>query len=525
MKRSKGIINKILVIFVFIIICTGISLILMHVNKILQNEELQEYWNAMSKQQRKGLQKQIEENRQILNDVALALEYLKEHQNTGYNPIAYVSDAEDFKTYDFDDYEEKPIRVPEIKDYSPEVRQMIYSGVDYYKAEDYANAKKEFLSVLETDPDNAHGGAFLAAVMFEENPEDEEAVSEALVLCRTALERNSSIEIAHLTLARIFHIRGEDRLAKPEYQEVLKINPGNTAALYAIGQILFENGEYRDAIEYFQKALEANPELVNAYIYLARIEYLLKNMEKSEEYLKTVISLNPGKISAYTLLGEIYKNNTEYDKAVDVFSEAASIQKSWEYYYNIAVCYEKQGLDSDAVENYITAVSLNPANSSGDIEAVQLIYEQIANLYRKNSNYQDAIQILQKGLEDYPDSIQLNYLSGIVYLESGRMRTAKEYLETTLRLDSAYYDAVAALAGIYLGQDEHNDAFNVIEDCLLNNPLKEQAYYELGEKLYEQGLYNDAEYILLSVLERSDDIINKERVKAVIENTLNGVMP
>ena len=443
-------------------------------DSILTVLKQQESWNNASVLQRKDLQKQVEENRQLIRDAGLILERLRLEQkniNTGVTITEYVGpDITLDDSYEREEIEGEPILVPEMKDYLPEVRQMICKGVEYLEARDYSRAKNEFSNVLEIDPDNAHGGAFLAAALFEENPEDDEVLSQSLVLCRSALGRNNSLEIAHVTLARIYHMQENNRQAIEEYEEVLRINSKNENAAYAAGQIYYADGEYEQARYYFMQAVSNNPEFLKAYMLLARTEIKLNKTEDAEQYLNMVINMDSRQVHAFILLGEIYQKQEDYEQAIDAYKKAAAIKESWEYYYSIALCEEALGRDDEIANNYLTVLRLNPANSQDDIALVKSIYISTANIYRKNGKYIEAIELLSKGLDEYPGETELYNLAGIIYFDTGRWRKAVEMLETAIELAPPESDSVIALAEIYLKRDDYSKAEKTIESYLLRNP-------------------------------------------------------
>ncbi|HQJ06498.1 MAG TPA: tetratricopeptide repeat protein, partial [Spirochaetota bacterium] len=127
------------------------------------------------------------------------------------------------------------------------ISELIDAGINEYNKQNYAKSKDNFLGALDMESDNAEANAYLGAAIYEENPDDENSINEAVKFSKKALQKDNNIEQAHYTLAKIYDKQGLRDLALEEYKEALKINPQNYDAFYAIGRMYYKEKEFLKA--------------------------------------------------------------------------------------------------------------------------------------------------------------------------------------------------------------------------------------------------------------------------------------
>ena len=66
---------------------------------------------------------------------------------------------------------------------------------------------------------------------------------------------------ALLYMAQVYEAQGQEKKAKPVYENYLKKNGTDTSTMISLGEIQMESGKYEEALEMFQQALSTeNPE-------------------------------------------------------------------------------------------------------------------------------------------------------------------------------------------------------------------------------------------------------------------------
>lgn len=113
---------------------------------------------------------------------------------------------------------------------------------------------------------------------------------------------------------------------------------------------------------------------------------------------------------------ELFKNK-EWDKAIDAFSRILeNTEPTAELYNNLALSYCHAGEQEQAEKYFLKALSLN----SKLVE----VYINIADLYFKQRNFMNAIDILQTGVYEIPDNLILKHFLARVYMEDAHMDLA-----------------------------------------------------------------------------------------------------
>jgi tetratricopeptide (TPR) repeat protein len=123
---------------------------------------------------------------------------------------------------------------------------------------------------------------------------DEQRWDEATDLLRKAVELNPHLEGARLELAYAYYKKRLYALEAREYEEVLKVNPENTDALFGLASNLETRGEYEEAIKKYEKVLTLDREDADTYYQLGLAYLAQGNKEKAMWAYAGLKTLDPG---------------------------------------------------------------------------------------------------------------------------------------------------------------------------------------------------------------------------------------
>ena len=133
--------------------------------------------------------------------------------------------------------------------------------------------------------------------------------------------------------------------ALEEFQEVLKMDPNNAAALRGAGYEYLQQHDFEHAAEYFRRAVEQNSKDPRVHYYHAM---LLNQGGATDEdrstlikkELQTAIALDPNLADAYSLLGYTQAVSGEPEKGMETLKKAISLSPRDEHYqFNLASVY------------------------------------------------------------------------------------------------------------------------------------------------------------------------------------------
>jgi tetratricopeptide (TPR) repeat protein len=129
-------------------------------------------------------------------------------------------------------------------------------------------------------------------------------------------------------LARIERIPafGNDQVAVDLYQQIIEQNPGNTQALFDLGDYNFRTvGNFGEAANYLTRCTQANPESASCHYLLGRAQERMGQLIDAQESFRTAVRLNPDDGYYQYWLGTIYAQLTQCPEALPYLQAAYRI--------------------------------------------------------------------------------------------------------------------------------------------------------------------------------------------------------
>lgn len=174
----------------------------------------------------------------------------------------------------------------------------------------------------------------------------------------------------HNDLGVAYEARGEDQLARREYEAALRKEPALLVARRNLGNVLLKLGELKAAEAAFEEVLARDPKDAGALNNLAwvliaqkkRLPTALKLAQRAlrldpeparSAYYRDTIGM------AYLSLGEASEAASSFQAAIGA-AGAASPPELGELYFHLGLAYERSGDRTRAVEAWKKALSLLP---------------------------------------------------------------------------------------------------------------------------------------------------------------------
>jgi tetratricopeptide (TPR) repeat protein len=108
-----------------------------------------------------------------------------------------------------------------------------------------------------------------------------------------------------------------------------------------------------------------------------------------------------------------------------------------------------------------------------------LVFSSLANAYRKNNMIDEAIEILQKGLEIHPDYASARTVLGKCYADKRMYELAKEEFKKALAKDPQNIVILENLGQIYKTLNQHDEAYDIYKRLLELDPLNPEFEKEV----------------------------------------------
>ena len=196
--------------------------------------------------------------------------------------------------------------------------------------------------------------------------------------------------------------------------------------------LLVELGQYDLAIKEHEKLSDSQPQFFASE--LGRAE-ALRSSGKEMAAIEVLVELTrqyPNSANGFSILGNHYRRLEAYDKAEVSYGEAIKLYEAkgeagWFLYYVRGITRERLDLWSLAEKDFRKALSLNPTQP-------QVLNYLGYSLIEKNSNLDEALDMIERAVKESPDSGYIVDSLGWGYYKLGQYEKAVPNLERAAEL-------------------------------------------------------------------------------------------
>jgi tetratricopeptide (TPR) repeat protein len=297
----------------------------------------------------------------------------------------------------------------------PAIRERIDRvGADLFSTAPHAaEAIAELKSILAAEPGSAEAHMLLGlAYRIQGNTE---LLGEAVAELRQALALNPELNLARLSLARLYLDMARPARARDELTVALERTPGQPQLLAMLGEAERLLGNPKRSIELNQEVLAAQPEFVQARYYLGLALLESGDHAAAIKELQQVVQSGANPAEANLGLGTAYLAAGRTADAIAALRESVRLDPSKpDAHIRLAHAYRARGQLAEAAK---------------ELEAAAPSPESIAGLYT---------------------DVQTDYHleEGLIRLAQGRLDAAAAAFEQVLALDANNAAAKAKLAEV-----------------------------------------------------------------------------
>jgi len=202
-------------------------------------------------------------------------------------------------------------------------------------------------------------------------------------------------EIGHFCLALIYSVLGDERGAKAEMKDAVRLNPAvdgkdiesKSISKKALTEKMGEEFSKAIMISYtfasILTPLESSVKDIGLYNTLARI-------------YKSILEQHPNYADFHHKLGQVYEHLHKYKWAIDEFLRAVEINPNYVHaHVSLAFAYKETGAIDMAINEFEHVISRHTE--------LPIAYYQLALLYKEKDDKKKAIELANKALELEPD--------------------------------------------------------------------------------------------------------------------------
>lgn len=227
---------------------------------------------------------------------------------------------------------------------------------------------------------------------LDNNPESSTAYSEYADFIRLKYKRLTRLRIADSLYDKAiklnpFNIEAysgkawlKSQMRKPleaqnTIEACLAANPNNADAFLLVGQYLeLKSNNTLEAVAMYKKAIETNYKSINAYTSIVRLYNEQGEVQKSIDLLQSAIKNNSKAPDFWYLLGQTYFKTKDYNKAIDAFEKAVTIDKSFVKGNKILGFSQVATNQTEKAASNLISASQNAANSNTTKEIIEFLH-------------------------------------------------------------------------------------------------------------------------------------------------------
>ena len=215
---------------------------------------------------------------------------------------------------------------------------------------------------------------------------------------------------ADVEQARRLLAQGNVAGAIPLLQKAVAENPGNAEFQHLLGKTLWTAGDREGAVQSYQQAARLEPSVYRSQ-YAQALETVGRVDDAISEFEAALVT-QPGSEVVQEGLGRIYYNRGDFAKALPLLESVAGRTRDPVVLQQLAYAAEKSGDRERAISTYRDVLNAQPR---ADV-ARGLLAESLLAAGRSN----EALTVLQEGLQRTPDAPLLQRGIGSLYERSGR---------------------------------------------------------------------------------------------------------
>jgi tetratricopeptide (TPR) repeat protein len=307
---------------------------------------------------------------------------------------------------------------------------------------------------------------------------------ESISLLQQAIRLEPRLLGAHLTLAQVYALQGNTKLALGLYRRILDLDPSNATARLALARSETEKADYRQSLELAQPVLASLKQSPDGLFVLAT-DYL-----KTGNHAAAVALANdwarlsdiPADWSIKFAL--LLAREGAVPEGIDILERAKASPPSYELLFNLAGMYVLKKDLVHALENYDAALSLNPQS----VPALR----QAGGIAENQGELERSLSYWMRVRKIEPDNPEILLSFGRVCLKMDLLDDAESALTkaASMRPDDPAYRYTLAAAKV--GKRQFEAAQRLLEAILKTRESDPQLQYALGSVLYLEGRPADA---------------------------------
>ncbi|MBD0331061.1 MAG: tetratricopeptide repeat protein [Chitinophagaceae bacterium] len=283
---------------------------------------------------------------------------------------------------------------------------------------------------------------------------------------------------------------------------ILRSEPTNEEALYKICFWTDFTGRNEESIRLHLNIIDNHPYTELAWFNLGAAYQGLKLYEKAIDAYQYAVTIDEKFDYAYRNIGDAYIKLRKYKEAIEALDKVLELSKPEEVIYEaIGYCYDRLHNYAQARFHYRKASHLNPDESK--------LFYKIACTYYNEGQWNSAIKHLEAALKINRLQSEYCLLMGECKLQLNQLKEAVQYFSSAVRLRPKNLSGWEALIRCLFKGGYYAEAKQQALNALTNTSNKPLFFYYLSAVLFAYGKSKEALFYLEKGLQMSPKTIKK----------------
>lgn len=257
-------------------------------------------------------------------------------------------------------------------------------------------------------------------------------------------------------------------------------------------ELLFELADVYDDYEEFDKVFDClklilEEDLTNEEA-LYKICFWTDFTGRNDESIKLhqhIIDEHPYSELAWFNLGAAYQGIKLYEKAVDAYQYAVTVDEKFDYAYrNMGDAYIRLRMYKEAIEVLQKVVELTRPE--------EVIYEAMGHCFHRLGNYAQARFHYRKASHMNPDDSKLYYKISLTYINEKQWEHAIKQLENAMRIQRNVAEYNLAMGECRMNLQQYREAIQCFNIAIRQRPRNVNGWESLIKCLYKKEAYQEA---------------------------------
>ena len=244
--------------------------------------------------------------------------------------------------------------------------------------------------------------------------------NEAAIELKNALQIDPNHADSHFELSQVYLKSGKPKEGFWELRETVRLDPSNFDARLQFAQIAIYAGEVEEALSHADAVLEVEPNRVDAALVKGQAHEALKQMAEAEAAFRQAVENGPDEDGTHLMLAAFLRRQGEREEAEVHIKEALAVNPKAVTWLALAGFYREDGRSEEAEATYRKALDV------AEGEDLLKAYDLLGSFLFQEDRFDDAVAVLQEGVEKVDEPLNLYYQLARFYRSKGDVQKADE---------------------------------------------------------------------------------------------------